>query len=155
VIVRHGAIVYEQYFTGADQRWPEQSWGEPLPILQHDAKTKHDIQSATKSVTALLVGIAIDRGLLRSRNTATLDFFPEYADLHSPERDLISVEDLLTMRAGLRWIYHPYLSFWRQIEAAPNPYRSSRLMTSKASFRPCVSANRSTNISSKATITGT
>ena len=27
------------------------------------------------------------------------------------------------MRAGLRWIYHPYLSFWRQIEAAPNPYR--------------------------------
>ena len=56
-----------------------------------------------------------------SRDAAALDFFPEYADLHSPERDRISVEDLLTMRAGLRWIYHPYLSFWRQIEAAPNP----------------------------------
>jgi CubicO group peptidase (beta-lactamase class C family) len=27
------------------------------------------------------------------------------------------------MRAGLRWIYHPYLSFWRQIDAAPDPYR--------------------------------
>jgi CubicO group peptidase (beta-lactamase class C family) len=123
VIVRHGVIVYEQYFTGADQRWPEQSWGEPLPILPHDAKTKHDIQSATKSVTALLTGIAVDRGLLKSRDAAALDFFPEYADLRSPERDRISVEDLLTMRAGLRWIYHPYLSFWRQIEAAPNPYR--------------------------------
>src|SRR5271156_4026754 len=50
VIVRRGVIVYEQYFTGADQRWPEPSWGEALPILPHDAKTKPDIQSATKSV---------------------------------------------------------------------------------------------------------
>ena len=33
------------------------------------------------------------------------------------------MQDLLTMRAGLRWITHPYLSFWRQIDAAPNPYR--------------------------------
>ena len=123
VIVRHGVLVYEKYFVGADQRWPENHWGEPLPILPHDAETKHDMSSSTKSVVALLVGIALDRGALKSLDTPAFDFFPEYADLRSPERDAITVRDLLTMRAGLRWIYHPYLSFWRQINAAPDPYR--------------------------------
>lgn len=123
VIVRHGVLVYEKYFVGADQRWPENHWGEPLPILPHDAETKHDMSSSTKSVVALLVGIALDRGALKSLDTPAFDFFPEYADLRSPERDAITLRDLLTMRAGLRWIYHPYLSFWRQINAAPDPYR--------------------------------
>jgi CubicO group peptidase (beta-lactamase class C family) len=123
VIARHGVLVYEQYFAGADQRWPEHQWGEKLPILPHDAETKHDISSSTKSVVALLAGIALDRGALKSLDTAALDFFPEYADLRSPERDRITLQDLLTMRAGLRWITHPYLSFWRQIDAAPEPYR--------------------------------
>src|SRR5580700_89396 len=30
VLVRHGAIVYENYLAGNDLRWPEQHWGEPL-----------------------------------------------------------------------------------------------------------------------------
>jgi len=123
VIARHGVLVYEQYSAGADQRWPEHSWGEPLPILPHDATTKHDISSITKSVVALLVGIALDRGALKSLDTPALDFFPEYPDLRSPDRDRITVQDLLTMRAGLRWIYQPYLSFWRRIDASPDPYR--------------------------------
>ncbi|WP_159729492.1 serine hydrolase domain-containing protein [Methylosinus sp. Ce-a6] len=114
VIARHGVLVYEQYFAGADQRWPEHSWGEPLPILPHDAATKHDISSITNSVVALLVGIALDRGALKSLDTTALDFFPECVDLRSPDRDRISLADLLTMRAGLRWIYQPYLSFWRE-----------------------------------------
>jgi hypothetical protein len=38
VIVRHGVLVYEQYFAGADQRWPEHRWGEKLPILPHVAR---------------------------------------------------------------------------------------------------------------------
>ncbi len=100
VIVRHGVLVYEQYLAGADQRWPELRWGQPLPILPHDAETKHDLSSSTKSVVALLVGIALDRGLLKSLDARVLDFFPEYADLRSPERDRITVQDLLTMRAG-------------------------------------------------------
>jgi CubicO group peptidase (beta-lactamase class C family) len=123
VIVRHGALVYERYFDGADQRWPEHRWGEPLPMQTHSAETLHDIQSSTKSVVALLVGIALEGGALKSLNAPVLDFFPEYGDLRTAARDRISVQDLLTMRAGLRWIYRPYLSFWRQIDAAPDPYR--------------------------------
>jgi CubicO group peptidase (beta-lactamase class C family) len=66
VIACHGALVYEAYFTGADQRWPEHRWGEPLPVLPHDAETKHDLSSITKSVVALLVGVALDRGAIKT-----------------------------------------------------------------------------------------
>ena len=76
VIVRHGVLVYEAYFTAHDQRWPEQHWGETPPSLPHDARTKHDLQSITKSVVGLLVGIARDRGMINSVETPVLSFFP-------------------------------------------------------------------------------
>lgn len=123
VIVRNGVLVYERYFEGPDQRWPARHWREPLPVLPHDAETLHDIQSSTKSVLALLVGIAIDRGVLKGVDTPALDYFPEYVDLGSSERSRISIRDLLTMRAGLRWPTRPYLAFWRKVDAAPDPYR--------------------------------
>jgi CubicO group peptidase (beta-lactamase class C family) len=123
VVVRHGVLVYEAYFTGADQRWPEHHWGEPLPILPHNADTKHDVSSITKNVVALLVGVALDRGAIKTIDTPVLDFFPNYADLRTAGRARITLRDLLTMRAGLRWVYRPYLSMARQMEAAPDPYR--------------------------------
>jgi len=75
VVVRHGTLVYEAYFPGDDQRWPEHHWNEPLPEMAHDARTKHDLQSITKSVTALLVGIAIDLGKLKTLDAPMSRFF--------------------------------------------------------------------------------
>lgn len=123
VIARNGAIVYERYFTGPDLRWPQQQWMQPPQIMPHDIHTKHDIQSITKSVVGLLVGVAVDRGLIKSVDAPLLSFFPEHADLKSPERDRITLRDLLTMRAGLNWPTKPYLSMARRVEAAPDPYR--------------------------------
>ncbi len=123
VIVRNGVVVYETYFTGPDRRWPQQHWREPLQIESHDARTKHDVQSITKSVVALLVGIAMDRGSIKNVDAPLLSFFPEYADLASPERQTITLRDLLTMRAGLDWPGRPYLSMARRVDAAPDPYR--------------------------------
>jgi CubicO group peptidase (beta-lactamase class C family) len=123
VVARHGKLVYEAYLPGDDGRWPQQHWNEPLVPMLHDARTKHDLQSMTKSVTALLVGIALDRGNLKSLDTPVLSFFPSYADLHTPERLRITVRDVLTMRTGLRWRYKPYLSMARQMDAAPDPFR--------------------------------
>jgi len=54
VVVRHGTLVYERYFRG------------------YNADEVHIIQSVTKSVVALLVGIAVDHGWLRCRR-ATFD----------------------------------------------------------------------------------
>src|ERR1043165_9471142 len=61
VVVRNGVLVYEQYFTGDDQHGSR--WVGAIP---HDANTLRNMESITKSVVALLVGIAFDRGLLKS-----------------------------------------------------------------------------------------
>jgi CubicO group peptidase (beta-lactamase class C family) len=62
-----------------------------------------DIRSATKSITALLVGIAIDRGEIPSLDARVVDLLPEYAEPLSadPLKARMTVRDLLTMRSGL------------------------------------------------------
>jgi CubicO group peptidase (beta-lactamase class C family) len=61
--------------------------------------TPHDLRSATKSITSLLVGIAVDRGLLRLEQPITT-FFPDYPP-HGSWREAITVQHLLTMSSGL------------------------------------------------------
>ena len=65
VIVRHGRLVFEQYFPGYDE-----PWGQGDGQHDFDATTKHDMRSASKSVISLLVGIAIDRKLIAERRRA-------------------------------------------------------------------------------------
>lgn len=61
-----------------------------------------DIRSATKSVTALLVGIAIDRGLIPSVDTPVAALLPELSEAFAePARAQMRLRDLLTMRSGL------------------------------------------------------
>src|SRR5262249_48792603 len=54
LVARRGALVFEHYRRGADERWRD-----PLPEATHGPATKHDLRSATKSVTGLLVGLAL------------------------------------------------------------------------------------------------
>ena len=61
-------------------------------------------KSATKSVASLALGIAIDRGLIRSVNEPIFSFFPELSDLRSPEKDRIQLVHALTMTMGLKWV---------------------------------------------------
>jgi CubicO group peptidase (beta-lactamase class C family) len=98
VIIRHGRLIYERYFAGRDWRLTM-----PLGDVSFDAGTKHDVRSISKSVTSLLVGIALDRGLLTDLDAPVFSFFPEYADLRTPEKDRMSVRHLLTMSSGLAW----------------------------------------------------
>jgi CubicO group peptidase (beta-lactamase class C family) len=98
VIARHGRLVYEHYFTGRDRRL-----SVPLGDVSFDAGTKHDIRSISKSVTSLLVGIALDRGLLTDLDAPVFSFFPEYGDLRTPEKDRMTLRHLLTMSSGLAW----------------------------------------------------
>ncbi|PJL17114.1 serine hydrolase [Stenotrophomonas maltophilia] len=76
-----GRVVYEGYFNGAD------------------AQTLHDVRSASKSVTALLVGAAIGEGKLPGVQARVYDYFPAYTALHAvdPRLRQTTVEDLLTM----------------------------------------------------------
>jgi CubicO group peptidase (beta-lactamase class C family) len=98
VVARHGRLVFEEYFTGADE-----IGATPIGVVAHGIEVKHDVRSISKSVTSLLLGIALDRKLIASIDDPVFKFFPEYADLRRPEKDRILVRHLLTMSAGLAW----------------------------------------------------
>ena len=98
VVVRGGRLVFEDYLTGPDQRW-----GRDLGPTPHGPEVKHDVRSVSKSVTSLLVGIALDRKLIASVDEPAFVFFPEHASLHSPEKDRILVRHLLAMSSGIAW----------------------------------------------------
>jgi CubicO group peptidase (beta-lactamase class C family) len=96
LLVRNGKLVVEEYFPGQD------SEGNPRVF---DRDTLHELHSATKSVNALLLGIAIDQGLIRGVDQAIASFFPEYADVFAADKGktAISLKDCLSMTAGLSW----------------------------------------------------
>jgi CubicO group peptidase (beta-lactamase class C family) len=60
-----------------------------------------NVKSASKSVIATLVGIAIHRGLVPGLDEPIVRWFPELREHEDPRKRGITVEDLLTMRSGL------------------------------------------------------
>lgn len=110
-----------------------------LILEAHDranrADKPHDLRSATKSITALLTGIAIDQGQL-DRTT------PLPSAVANPARPDMTVEDLLLMRPGLAcddrdrrspgfeermYRRRDWLAFWRELP--PAPFKGSRYCT--------------------------
>lgn len=64
----------------------------------------HSLQSVTKSVMATLVGIAMQRGEIRSLQTPLLDYLRRYQDVRTdPRLERATLHDLLTMRTGIEW----------------------------------------------------
>ena len=122
LVVRHGKLVFEAYAAGEDE-----NWGEPLGDVPHDAATKHDMMSVSKSVVSLLFGIAIERKLIAGTDIPVLPFFSEYA-VKTPKWDKILLRHLLTMTPGIDWNedtawMDPYNTGRAMFEAAdPYPY---------------------------------
>lgn len=67
------------------------------------------VMSATKSVVALLVGAALDQGLIKSIDQPVLDFFPDYR-IESGEKTIqkVTIRHLLTMTAPYKYKYEPW-----------------------------------------------
>ena len=83
LVTRHGQPVFEQYWNGFDK------------------DTLHDMRSATKSVTSLLVGIAIDQHALGGVDDTVASWLAaDYPGAPVLSRGLV-LENLLTMRSGL------------------------------------------------------
>jgi CubicO group peptidase (beta-lactamase class C family) len=100
VLVAHGGkLVFERYLKGSDE-----IQGRRVENVTFDADRLHDMKSVSKSVASLAVGIAIDRGLIKSINEPIFSFFPELSDLRSPEKDRIQLVHALTMSMGLKWV---------------------------------------------------
>jgi len=100
VLVAHGGkLVFERYFTGSDE-----VYGRPVGEITFNADTLNNVKSVSKSVASLAVGIALDRGLIRSIDEPIINFFPELSDLRTPEKDRIQLVHALTMSMGLKWV---------------------------------------------------
>ena len=85
VVSRNGTIVKEAYFNGGG------------------ADLTHDVRSVTKSVAAILTGIAIDKGLIQSAEQPIDSFIrPLVPDL-STEKGKITIGNLLSMSSGFEW----------------------------------------------------
>ena len=67
------------------------------------------VMSATKSIVALLVGIALDKGLIESIDQPVLDFFPEYK-IKRGEKTIqqVTIKHLLTMTAPYKYKSEPW-----------------------------------------------
>jgi CubicO group peptidase (beta-lactamase class C family) len=100
VVVRGRRIVLERYFAGEDQ-----TWGIPLGVVQYAPDLPHDMRSVTKSIVALLYGIALAAGKVPAVNTPLFTQFPEYEDLFKADerRRLMTVQHALTMTLGTDW----------------------------------------------------
>jgi CubicO group peptidase (beta-lactamase class C family) len=99
LVARGGKLVFERYFKGSDE-----INGRRVESVAFNADTLHNIKSATKGIASLALGIAIDRGLIRSVNEPIFSFFPELSDLRSPEKERIQLVHALTMTMGLKWV---------------------------------------------------
>ena len=67
------------------------------------ANTQHDIRSATKSVTAILIGQLIKKGQLSGVNARLSDILPnEFSAVAAADsKREITIENILTMRSGI------------------------------------------------------
>jgi CubicO group peptidase (beta-lactamase class C family) len=85
LIIRNGYIVLDSYF---------------YPFSKGQ---QHIIHSCTKSIMSALIGIAIDKGYIKSVDQPITDFFPgkEFANLDDLKKS-ITLENLLMMASGLK-----------------------------------------------------
>ena len=86
LISQNDSLLFERYFNG------------------YGKDSLQDVRSTTKSITALLAGIAIDKGILKVDEpifTYLSQYSKENLENWDDRKSLITVEDLLTMRTGI------------------------------------------------------
>jgi CubicO group peptidase (beta-lactamase class C family) len=86
LVIRHGDLIFERYYQG------------------FYADFDFEIASITKSITSMLVGIAVDQGAIDTIDQPVIDFFPEYDDGKLDSRvPNITLRHLMSMTSGFDW----------------------------------------------------
>lgn len=95
VVQKDGQNVYEKYFNDCT------------------ADSRIHVYSVTKSILSILIGIAIDKGYMKSINQKVLDFFPEYK-VKKGEKTIqnVTLKDMLTMTAPYKYFFAPYKKYF-------------------------------------------
>ena len=91
VVYKSGEVILEEYFSGADRN-----------------ESVHTF-SMVKSIVALLVGIAIDKGFIKGVDQKVLEFFPEYKLKRNQEQFKdVTIENFLTMTVPYKFKSEPW-----------------------------------------------
>ena len=100
LVVRGRRIVLERYFEGEDN-----NWGQRLGNVRFGPDTLHNLYSVTKSVVALVYGIALAEGKVPPPSAPLYAQFPEYQDLVAADqrRQQQTIAHALSMSLGARW----------------------------------------------------
>jgi CubicO group peptidase (beta-lactamase class C family) len=87
LVVKDGKLVLEEYAHGSH------------------GQRKHDVASVTKSITSILIGIALDQGAIAGPDQPLAELLPAYADLINadPAKSDLKLWHILTMTSGFEW----------------------------------------------------
>jgi len=105
LIVCNGYIIDEHYLQNY-KIIDTQTYGNFIdPLNQIRDGRLHALWSCTKSILAVLVGIAIDKGFISNVNQTFFSIFPDkWKPIYNNEtKKNITIEHLLTMTSGLQW----------------------------------------------------
>ncbi len=105
-IVKNGSLVFEEYFEGYE--FGHNPPGADGDWMEYTRDTEHFCASVSKSITATLFGIAVDKGLINSVDDKIKDYFPEYSDILAGDKAGITIRHLLTMSSGLPFDENSY-----------------------------------------------
>ncbi|HCC34875.1 MAG TPA: serine hydrolase, partial [Ruminococcaceae bacterium] len=95
IVLKGGSTAYERYFNGCT------------------ADTAIHVFSVTKSVVSALIGIAVDKGFIKSTEQKVLEFFPDYT-IKRGEKTIqgVSIKTMLTMTAPYKYKSAPYTRYF-------------------------------------------
>ena len=82
IVIKDDKILFEEYW------------------LNYTKESKLNSFSASKSIVALLIGVAIQEKKIQSINQKVSDFLPEFS---KGDNNLLRIIDLLSMSSGLNW----------------------------------------------------
>ncbi|MES2317061.1 MAG: serine hydrolase [Pseudomonadota bacterium] len=126
LVLRHGKPVLEQYWHG------------------YDKDTLHNLRSVTKSITSLMMGVAIDKRYIGSVNETLSSHLGTLYPNAPAFRLGVTLQDMLTMRSGLAcndwdgtspgnentmYQHDDWMTFYTNLEALYLPGRITRYCT--------------------------
>ncbi|MGI6188342.1 MAG: serine hydrolase [Clostridiales bacterium] len=113
IVIKNGYLIFESHnnhpYEDISSQFLKACFALITKILRKPGDTFRDkhsdlynLRSVTKSIISILVGIAIDKGYIKSTEDKAFDYLPKNYDLYIDEqKENLRIKHLLTMKSGL------------------------------------------------------